>query len=243
MRPTRFVRDASSGTIPGLTLQGSRKDSSKTDEIPCTKLLISAGAWSPQVYKTLFPSSKLVIPITSLAGHSVVVRNPKWDDQAKDTNCHAVFTTLPGGDFSPEVFSRAGGEIYIAGLNSAELPLPQRPEDAEIDSTSISRLMNVSRRLLGPEVAASEGLDSNHGDLVIVREGLCFRPVTRKGTPIIAELSDDKIGKAVDIPEGGVFLASGHGPWGISLSLGSGLVMAEMLEGKSTSANVTGLRL
>jgi glycine/D-amino acid oxidase-like deaminating enzyme len=28
--------------------------------------------------------------------------------------------------------------------------------------------------------------------------------------------------------EGGVFIAAGHGPWGISLSLGTGKVMSEI---------------
>lgn len=44
-----------------------------------------------------------------------------------------------------------------------------------------------------------------------------------------------------------VFVSSGHGPWGITLAPGSGIVMAEMLladlEGKvaKTSADISGL--
>ena len=38
--------------------------------------------------------------------------------------------------------------------------------------------------------------------------------------------------------EGGVFLAAGHGPWGISQSLGTGKVMAEMVEGTELSAKI-----
>lgn len=44
-----------------------------------------------------------------------------------------------------------------------------------------------------------------------------------------------------DGANGGVFIAAGHGPWGISLSLGTGQVMADMLEGKTTAANVRSL--
>lgn len=43
--------------------------------------------------------------------------------------------------------------------------------------------------------------------------------------------------------DGGVWLATGHGPWGISLSLGSGKVMAEMIQGRPISVGVSGLML
>jgi len=40
-----------------------------------------------------------------------------------------------------------------------------------------------------------------------------------------------------------VFLAAGHGPWGISNSLGTGKVMSEMIEGQETSVDIRGLGL
>ena len=46
-------------------------------DIPCTKILIAAGAWSNQVFATLFPDSTKKLPISSLAGHSLVVRSPR----------------------------------------------------------------------------------------------------------------------------------------------------------------------
>lgn len=70
-------------------------------------------------------------------------------------------------------------------------------------------------------------------DLVVEREGLCWRPVTKKGTPIISEING----------EGGVWIAAGHGAWGISLSLGTGCVLAEMVEGRECSVDVKGLKL
>jgi glycine/D-amino acid oxidase-like deaminating enzyme len=48
----------------------------------------------------------------------------------------------------------------------------------------------------------------------------------------------------VNFPNGGgVYIASGHGPWGISLSLGTGQVMAELVEGRELSADISGLGL
>ena len=125
-----------------------------------------------------------------------------------------------------------GGEIYIAGLNSVSLPLPELATESRIDESSIAKLKMTAERLLGEE------------DLEVVRKGLCFRPVTKRGTPILARI-DEKLGSVGTrgTREGGVFIAAGHGPWGIALSLGTGKVMSEMIEGNETSADVSRLGL
>ena len=202
--------------------------------IPCSRLIITAGAWTPEVFKTLFPKSQKNIPITSLAGHSLLIRSPRWnigDENIAGGGCHAVFTTDETG-YSPEIFSRVGGEIYIAGLNSATMPLPKRATDRKIDNKSIQVLKTTAKRLLGK--------DDDDDDLEILREGLCFRPVSGKGIPIVGKVDDAVLGVNT---EGGVWIAAGHGPWGISLSLGTGKVMSEMVEGRQTSANVRKLAL
>lgn len=203
-------------------------ESGDQTEIPCNRLLISAGAWSPQVFKALFPNSNAKIPISSLAGHSLVVNSPRWQMDHEKMGCHAVFTTDEQG-FSPEIFSRIGGEIYVAGANSITLPLPQRADKVEIDDMVVAQLQKTAKRLLG-----KPGME----DLKEVRKGLCFRPVTDWGTPILDRIEDAKLGSA---KTGGVWLAAGHGPWGISMSLGTGKVMAEMMTGRQTSVDVSGL--
>jgi glycine/D-amino acid oxidase-like deaminating enzyme len=131
-----------------------------------------------------------------------------------------------------------GEEIYIAGLNSSSIPLPNLATDSKIDPMSIGNLKKTAKRLLGTKLDAE--------DLEIVREGLCFRPATKKGVPIIARIPDKKLGAGMKTRggiEGGIFLAAGHGPWGISNSLGTGKVMAEMMMGKKTSVDISGLGL
>lgn len=204
------------------------------EHIPCARIIIAAGAWSPQVFKTLFPTAKAVLPITSLGGHSLVVRSPRWAKAHEKNGCHAVFTT--GEGFSPEIFSRMGDEIYVAGLNSSTIPLPDLATESIIEDDSISRLHEVSKLLLG--------VDGGVDDLQIIRKGLCFRPVTSTGTPILARVEDKKLGMRVKTKgggQGGVFVATGHGPWGISLSLGTGKVMSELVMGVKTSADISGL--
>ncbi|KAK3113960.1 hypothetical protein LTR53_008202 [Teratosphaeriaceae sp. CCFEE 6253] len=225
----RVSRDAASE----MSAIRVRHDSGVEHKIPCTRLLIAAGAWSCRVFETLFPASTLELPISQLAGHSIVVKSPRWSKEHETQGCHAVFTTTPSG-FSPEIFSRIGGEIYVAGLNDPALPLPERASDAKIDQKSIDELTTTAQKLLG-----KDGTDVS--DLEVVREGLCFRPVTEKGTPILARIPDEELGEKLQTkmpPEGGVYVAAGHGPWGISQGLGTGKVMAEMMEGLGLSADV-----
>ncbi len=212
-------------------------ESGTETDVPCTRLIITAGAWSPQVFSSLFPGAKINVPVSSLAGHSLVIKSPRWAKEHEEKGCHAVFTTDSSG-FSPEIFSRMGGEIYVAGLNSSSIPLPPLATETQIDDSAIEQLKAVSAKLLG--------LEGQEDDLEIVRKGLCFRPVTPNGRPIITRIEDGKLGNGMNTrggDEGGVFLSAGHGPWGISLSLGTGKVLAELVEGKATSGSLKGLGL
>lgn len=70
-------------------------------------------------------------------------------------------------------------------------------------------------------------------DLQVVREAVCWRPVSARGTPYLGKVPGQQ----------GVWIAAGHGKWGISLGLGTGKVMTEMLQEKNTSADVSKLAL
>ena len=210
-------------------------DGTETD-IPCTRLVITAGPWTPMVFATLFPSATTKIPISSLAGYSLLVKSPRWSKEHETKGCHAVFATDDLG-FSPEIFSRLDEEVYITGLNSTKIPLPELSTDAKIQPEQISTLKEAAKNMLG--------LPGGKDDLQILRESLCFRPVTSSGRPIISKVPDSKLGgiKTRDGGEGGVFLAAGHGAWGISQSLGSGKVLTELIEGQLTSVNIQSLTL
>ncbi|KAK5107796.1 hypothetical protein LTR62_000664 [Meristemomyces frigidus] len=233
-RAVRVSRDAE-GMMSGLRL---RHGSGADLRLPCTRMLIAAGAWSGRVFAELFPESSIELPISRLAGHSIVVKSPRWSAKHEDQGCHAVFTTQESG-FSPEVFSRIGGEIYVAGLNDPNLELPETATEAKVNPKCVEELIIVAKRMLG-----QDGTDVN--DLEIMKEGLCFRPTTHKGTPLLAHIPNEDLGPGIETrapPEGGVFVAAGHGPWGISQSLGTGKVMAEMLGGEKTSSDVRRLGL
>lgn len=222
--------ELSSVTIADMT-------SSTETDVPCTKLIIAAGAWAAQVFAELFPMSSSELPISGLACHSLVVKSPRWTEEM--SGCHAVFATSKAG-YSPEIFSRTGGEIWIGGLNASTIPLPHTATEREILVEAIAQLKEEADLLLGSEEEAE--ID----DVKIIREGLCFRPVTPYGTPIISRIDDEHFGGDITTrpdADGGVYLAAGHGPWGISLSLGTGKVMAEMVQGRRLSADVSSLMM
>lgn len=219
-------------------------DAGVETDVPCTKLIIAAGAWSAQVFAELFPASRSQLPVASLAGHSLVVRSPRWPKENNDVvtaggggGCHAVFSTSRAG-YSPEIFSRTGGEIWIGGLNSSAIPLPKRATEREVRAEAIALLKKEADLLLG------SGEEGEWEELEVVRQGLCFRPVTPYGTPIISRVEDEHLGGEITTrpdADGGVYLAAGHGPWGISLSLGTGKVLAEMVQGRRLSADLSSL--
>ncbi|OQV03585.1 hypothetical protein CLAIMM_08608 [Cladophialophora immunda] len=244
------------GSLKGIKLQStSNADDVDTRELECKDILISAGAWTPRVFKTLFPESKLQIPIEPLAGHSIVVKSPRYNtpfvDAAKrnigggsdNWLCYSIYCA-PGRHWSyaTEAFARLAcngeAEIWLGGLNDSSLPLPELASDvkAMIDPESIKSLRKTTVQLTG---LAKEGDEVNQDDLETVREGLCFRPVSQRGTPVIGKIPEHFLGLRPG--EGGVWIASGHGPWGISLSLGTGFVMSEMISGEKPSADIRGL--
>lgn len=239
---TRLETDAA-GKLSGVAVshpEGGDDDDEET-VIPASRVLLAAGCWTPHVFHDLFKNRYYIdIPIESLGGHSLVVKAPappSGEEEPTAAVCHSVYTTM--GALSPEVYSRPDGVIYVAGVNHASIPLPKPRVKAVTFDESIQKLKDIARRL----IATPEGQD-----LEVVREALCFRPITKRGTPYIARLPEDKLGEDFTTAGGdgagsggGVFIAAGHGPWGISLSLGTGKVMAEMMSGKPLSADISSL--
>ena len=231
------------GSVVGVSLVSD--GGNVPDEIRCKNIVISSGAWTPAVFKNMFPKSTISVPISPLAGYSLLIQSPRHSlqDEILYGRSHAIFSApTKAYAWAPEIFSRKGGGIYIAGLNDAKLTLPERATGPIIEDEAMAELKKVAVHLMGR--AASDGDQITENDLEITREALCFRPVAKRGTPIITKLSDIELGEGTKSPvSGGVFIAAGHGPWGISLSLGSGKVVAEMIRGEKTSADISQLSL
>ncbi|KAH9044793.1 FAD dependent oxidoreductase [Lactarius pseudohatsudake] len=227
---TDVITSSDNNTITGLSV--SSPAGGPTTVLPCDALILTAGVWTPRVFEALFPNATVSLPITHLSGHSVVLRSPRWTAPepgvSVTTACHAIFTTDDDACFSPEIFSRAGGDIYLAGLNTTAVPVPDLASEVQPDSASIEVLMRTARKLLGDD------------EVDVLRTGFCHRPVSRSGPPLLTRLMAQQTGVGL---HGGVWVSAGHGAWGISMSLGTGLVLAELILRHGPSADVSQLGL
>ncbi|KAK0668610.1 FAD dependent oxidoreductase-domain-containing protein [Cercophora samala] len=177
-KATELLRDDSTGQVKGVVVKDLKDGSGRV--VKGNRIVITAGVWTPSVFKTLFPLAKVEMKVGSLAGHSIVVRTPD-------------------------------------------------PEKGK------ARPLEEQRGLL--REAVGDIIGGGDAGLEVVREGLCFRPVTEWGAPIVSRITQEDIG--INAGYGGVWVAAGHGPWGIAMSLGTGVVMAEMVEGVKTSVNLS----
>jgi len=216
------------------------QNTSEKVTVPCDNLIVTSGPWTSSVLKSLLPDEPLASfpAIGSLSGASIVIRSKRWQSPEADTSqLNALFLSKPMEGFTPEVFSRVGGEIYLAGINDASIT-PPPPSTYSLPSTaSVDRLINAAKFLCDSDPTKANG---NGTDFEVVSRGLCFRPTTPKGTPVIGQIplkSAGSYGKKFRL-----WIGSGHGPWGICMSLGTGMVLSQMVLGRKTSVDVTKLQ-
>lgn len=135
--------------------------------VPCTRLVITSGAWSPRVFTSLFPTATTRIPVSALGGHSLLIRNPHFKSAEPEKElCHAIFATDTLG-FSPELFARTGGELYLAGLNSTTIPLPHPYVEVKAGEKAIEQLKACAKVMM---------MGVTGQDLEVLREGLVGPP-------------------------------------------------------------------
>src|SRR5262245_3540634 len=149
-------------------------------------------------------AGRLRLPsVYGLKGYSVTLDAP-------DVPAHALFVdyrTADGRALEPEIFPRPDGEVYVCGMADPP-PLPDSPEAVEVSESSCETLARAAGRVSAALAAAR-----------ITRRQACYRPVTDDGIPLIGPVPGAR----------GVFVATGHGPWGILNAPATGLAMAELV--------------
>lgn len=175
--------------------------------LACDNVVIAAGPWSGPLSEVLLPRP---IPITSYAGHSVIVR----PSIAPSADCLFMDIRVRDSTYHAQIIPRSSGEIYISGVNDT-LVLPPEPNAAIPLKTEIDKLKEIADTIL-PGYS-------------IEKEQLCFRPMTERGTPFIGPYGE------VD----GVYVGTGHGHFGIILGPGTGKVLSEMMLGEELSAEIS----
>ena len=233
-----LVKPASDSDSPVVLIE--YQNTSEKVAIPCNNLIVTSGPWTPSVLKALLPHEPPTSfpTIGSLSGASIVIRSKRWQPPETGMNqLHALFLSKPMEGFTPEVFSRVGGEIFLAGLNDASITPPSPATPLPPSSDSVDRLIRVAKFLCHSDSTKEHGSGL---DFEVVSRGLCFRPTTPKGTPVIGQIplrSGSLYGKKFRL-----WVGSGHGPWGICMSLGTGMVLSQMVLGRKPSVNVAELQ-
>ncbi|KJR89738.1 FAD dependent oxidoreductase superfamily [Sporothrix schenckii 1099-18] len=232
-QPARAVRVGKddAGKLASVTIEQEGQET----VLACTRLVLTAGCWTPHVFAELFPddAARRPLPVHNYAGHSLVVQ-PQAKDPTGAMPCFALFAAGGPMQYCPEIFGRANGTLYLAGLNSSTIPLPATATDSVPSQDQLDDLLATCKRILGED------------DVEVLRTGLCHRPATPWGAPLVLRLLDEKL-KETTVEDsrtggnGGVFSSAGHGPWGISMGPGTGMVLAEMVQGRPLSADVSGL--
>jgi glycine/D-amino acid oxidase-like deaminating enzyme len=224
------------GRVNGLVV---RKDGQDTI-LAVSDVVVAAGPWTGALLKTLLPKEmqkasnfprfmKQAMRITGSRAHSIVVHAPQ------PTTAHCLFTDMHyANDFkpvtsrthsqaagAPEIYCRGDGTVYACG-GSDDVPLPASAAEVDHDPAQTKRLAEQCAALSPSHLSTDAGAK-------ITREQACYLPIAPSG-PIIA---GDR--------QTGIYVAAGHSCWGITLGLGTGKVIREMLYNEKLSADVSSL--
>lgn len=182
----------------------------ENEVLPAGAVVITMGPWS------IAAAGWLPLPaVAGLKSHSITVRpqNP--------VPAQALFVTFlsgPGRGESPEVVSRADGEVYLCGI-SDDLPLPPDPGEVVVSAHACRTL----HRLAG-------GISSALGEGEVTRMQACYRPICRDAMPVMGKVPGVR----------GAFVATGHNCWGMLNAPASGLAMAELIaDGASKTVDLS----
>jgi len=148
--------------------------------------------------------------VYGLKGYSVTLAAP-------DVPPHALFVDYRAADgraFEPEIIPRPDGNVYVCGMADAQ-PLPESAEGVKVDDAACDVLARAAGRVSTTLAAAR-----------VTRRQACYRPVTADGLPLIGR-----------VPRvAGVYVAAGHGPWGMLNAPATGLGLAELITTGVTSS-------
>lgn len=213
------------GRCAGLVV--TDKSSSTERTLDATDVVVAAGPWTGKLLKTLVPTAaqsnlprwaRSAMRIDGSRAHSIVVQAPQ------PTTAHCLFTDMHYGKQAgaPEVYCRGDGTVYACG-GSDSVPLPASADDVGYDAAQTQCLIDQVAHLSPSHLTTKAGA-------TIAREQACYLPIAPRG-PVVAR-----------DPASRLAVAAGHSCWGITLGLGTGLVMREMLLGEPLSADISGLQ-
>ncbi|KAL9940595.1 hypothetical protein V8E36_000083 [Tilletia maclaganii] len=202
----------------------------ETKHIGCTDLIVCTGPWTGTFIRETIPATsplrqlefvRSALAVNGLRAHSVIIEG------LRKTRNEALFTDISYTDSrgaqkagSPELYTRANGTVYVCGATDGE-PLPRTVDDV-VPSDRLNNRLIEQTRIISPEIFGPTAR--------IVARQACFMPISnRTEVPIINYSAAHGFG-----------VAAGHSCWGITLSMGTGKVMSELVfDGEAVSADIS----
>ena len=208
--------------------------------MPCHSLVLSAGPWSDRLLKQLFPSTRIHIPfdIDSTSGNHLVLKIPGYEGERP--HCDLIFLEGVIGQIF-DISDYVEGSLYVGGYIARAEELPETVMEVKPQKDCIRKMKVIAMDFLA---------SSDASDIDVLEVGRAYRPFLTIKRPIIAKAA---LHELFDKPEekpakgraqiGGVFFNVGHGSDGITLSLGSGKVMSELIRNGRSTTDISGLTI
>ncbi|KAG5787673.1 hypothetical protein H9Q69_013257 [Fusarium xylarioides] len=209
--------------VQAITL---RTNGQQKTTVLCRQLLLACGPWTPAVYGRLFPSAPVHLQWTTNAGDWIICKNPCL--ATPESMAFVSFEPLIGEKF--EFAGRDDGTIWVCGRRNFDATLPSPGQSDEPDKELIHGLSGYARKWLNWNRTRHEW---HCDDVQILKQGRAFRPATQSGLPVMSEVKfSDITPKDAPLPTG-IFVCWGHGSWGLTLGIGSGRVMSQLMRGET----------
>lgn len=118
----------------------------------------------------------------------------------------------------PEVYPRPDGEVYVTGFPDAPVVVGELPGEVKVEQKVLDRLTSVAHQVSSELREAS-----------VTAGQSCHLPIAGHGLPVIGELAGAKR----------VFVATGHGCWGILNAPATGKALSELIvDGKASTVSL-----
>lgn len=141
-----------------------------------------------------------------------------------------------------EFSCRNDGTIWACGRRNLTAPLPAPDESVEPAEELVKELSSYAKRWIKWSCKCA---GKQHKEFELVGKGRGFRPTTPSNLPIISEVPSSCLAgqssgrrKATN-NSSGMFVSWGHGGWGLTLGMGSGKLMSQLMLGEQPDLDLS----
>ncbi|KAF5649006.1 FAD dependent oxidoreductase superfamily [Fusarium sp. NRRL 52700] len=223
------VQLSTSNDIKSISLRNSGQ---QITTFACKQLLLACGPWTPTVYEQLFPSAPVHLQWTTNAGDWIIFENPCLT--TPDSTAFFSFEPLIGEKL--EFAGRNDGTIWTCGRRNFDATLPPPGQSDEPDEGFIQEISGYARKWLKSQLNYQE---EHCNDVQILEKGRAFRPATSSGLPVMSSLMASDLVTSIPSLPTGIFVCWGHGSWGLTLGMGSGRVMSQLMRGEKPDIDLS----